>query len=483
MSTPPSSSAWKCGRRLTARVTIAIALFALITASCSSTASPPAETSEGGQAVQTQSPQPAEAPQSADGPLAPSEIFARISPSIPLIETLSGATGSGILIEDGYVVTNYHVVWPHDEVWVVFPDGTEFQDVPVLGYDFMADIAVLGPITHNAPSLVLTDGEGMPQGSELFLIGYPADSEVFPEPTITRGILSRIRQWDTFDLTLFQTDAAIAGGQSGGALVNDQGEVVGISTWRFSEAGFGIATSAADDAAIVDGIIQDHGTTEPASERRTATQTGEFALEVADVIARAFTFEGAAGTIATISINGEEDGFIRISDTTGLLQETDTTSTGLETASFEVLRDGTHLVIVDSWSFGYSFDLTSSVRLLPYEDPDDGWRIADGIDFELSYGLIDFHYDTDWSIIELDAGETIVAYTDSILGDTSITIWNPQTDEFVFDDDSGPISILNNPYNAQLEFTAPSTGEYVIFVGDEAGERGAGYALFVERLG
>ena len=179
--------------------------------------------------------------------LSAAEVYSRVSPSIPFIETAT-STGSGILIEGGYVVTNYHVVWPHLEAWIVFPDGTELSNVPLVGWNPWIDLAVLGPVNVSAPPLSLTDGEGMTPGSELFLVGYPAETDLFPEPSITQGILSRFREWDGWEITLLQTDAAIAGGQSGGALTNAFGEVVGISTWVFSDAGFAVATSAADDA-------------------------------------------------------------------------------------------------------------------------------------------------------------------------------------------------------------------------------------------
>ena len=80
------------------------------------------------------------------------EVYSLVSPSIPFIETPTG-TGSGVLIEGGYVVTNYHVVWPYEAVWVVFPDGTELQNVPVVGWDSMADLAVLGPVDVSAQPL------------------------------------------------------------------------------------------------------------------------------------------------------------------------------------------------------------------------------------------------------------------------------------------------------------------------------------------
>ena len=187
--------------------------------------------------------------------LSTAEIYALVSPSVAFIET-TAATGSGILIDGGYVITNHHVVWPYESVWVVFPDGTELANVPVVGWDPMADLAVLGPVDVSAQPLKLEDGEDAALGSELLLVGYPAEVDLFPQPTITRGVLSRFREWGRLGMTYLQTDAAIAGGQSGGALVNDRGEIVGISTYSLSEANFGLAASSADVLPIVKKLIE-----------------------------------------------------------------------------------------------------------------------------------------------------------------------------------------------------------------------------------
>ena len=189
-----------------------------------------------------------------DPSMSADEIYSLVSPSIPFIATTS-ASGSGILIEGGYIVTNYHVVEPFKFVRrIVFPDRSEFWDVPVVGWDEQADLAVLGPVNVSIPYLTLEDGEDMELGSELFLIGYPAEFDSYPMPTITSGILSRYREWE--GITYLQTDADSTGGQSGGALVNSQGRIVGISTYTFSEAGFILATSSTDNLPIIDNLIR-----------------------------------------------------------------------------------------------------------------------------------------------------------------------------------------------------------------------------------
>jgi S1-C subfamily serine protease len=73
------------------------------------------------------------------------QVFARVSPSVAFIET-PAFTGSGVLIDGGYVVTNAHVVWPFETVRVVFPNGIVFLNAPVLGSDLLDDLAVIGPL-------------------------------------------------------------------------------------------------------------------------------------------------------------------------------------------------------------------------------------------------------------------------------------------------------------------------------------------------
>ena len=422
--------------------------------------------------VPTSTPTPAQTELSAE------EVYARVFPSIPLIETSIG-TGSGVLIDGGYVVTNYHVVWPYEAVWVVFPDGTELNGVPVVGWDPVADLAVLGPVDVSASALALVDGEDLAPGSELYLIGYPAEVELFPEPTITRGILSRFREWERLGMTYLQTDAAIAGGQSGGALVNTGGEVVGISTYSFSEAGFGLATSAADDAVIVDRLIRGEGGV-AGGDRQLPSGPGEFefSVELANLWdSYAFVLEAAAGTILQAEINGPGDGMLLVSDPYGLLLEVDEGLTGVEEAALELVIDGAHFLQVEMASGEAStFDLISTVRVRPFHDPDDGRLVSVG---ETIAASIDHHSDLDWYSIELSEGETVRIFTDSIPVDTLLIVDFPGSheDQVVSDYDSGGgLTGLNS----EMVYRAPVSGEYFIAVRDATGDGTGGYFLSVE---
>ena len=431
--------------------------------------------------VPTDTPEPTATATIQPAPLADmsaAEVYASVAPSVPFIET-AATTGSGILIEGGYVVTNYHVVWPYEFVWVVFPDGTELANVPVVGWDPMADVAVLGPVNVSAQALMLSDGEGTALGSELLLVGYPAEVDLFPSPTITRGILSRFREWERLGMTYFQTDAAIAGGQSGGALVNARGEVIGISTFSFSEAGFGLAASSADIMPIVAKLAQGELTSE-LGDRRIPVGRGSFEV-VLDLQnywdTRQFVLDATAGTILEVAIEGSGDGWFHVSDAFGPILEVNDAYTGVEYGTAEVLTKGTHFLQVEMASGdSSSFGLSSSVRLRPLNDPDDGRIVAVG---ETVAGSLDHLADWDWYSIRLNEGETVRIFADSLNVDTLIYVDFPKSrnNQIVSDDDSGG-GLFGT--NSELVYRAPHTGEYFVVVTDSTGNTNGGYYLSVE---
>ena len=407
--------------------------------------------------------------------LSSAEVYAQVSPSIAFIET-PVVSGSAVLIQDGYLVTNHHIVWPYKEVRVVFPDGTELANVPVAGWDPLTDLAVLGPVDVSAPPLQLEDGEDMALGEELFLVGYPAEWELTPQASITRGILSRYREWERQGITLIQTDAAIAGGQSGGALVDSRGRVIGIST--FSLAGFGLATSAADNAPIVEKLIRGVPTSDWI-ERLPQVGGGEFrfGIEVTHLWdVQAFVFDGASGTTLDIQIDGPGDGMFVVSDSYGALMEIDEYHDGLEEGSVEMETDGFHFLQVELASGGASrFSLESSERLRPFEDPDDGRTIEVG---DTVVGTIDYYRDADWYSMSLREGETVTIHADSLSVDPIVLVYfsNIEVEEIVSDDDSGG-GVFG--LNSELVFSAPHSGEFFIAIGDASGDAVGGYFLSV----
>lgn len=184
------------------------------------------------------------------------EVYAGLAPWVAFVETPL-ATGTGVRIDGARLVTNAHVVWPFERARVVFADGREIAAATVIGLDLMADLAVLAvgddrPPPSLAPAPMVTDGTHLAVGSDVYFIGYPAEVEAFPQPAMTRGILSRSRAWDALGMRFFQTDADLAGGQSGGALAAADGSVIGISSMIFGDDAFGLAMAMPDVLARVE---------------------------------------------------------------------------------------------------------------------------------------------------------------------------------------------------------------------------------------
>ncbi len=182
------------------------------------------------------------------------------------IPTTSAASGSGFIItKDGYVVTNYHVVEGSSSITVTFYDGNSTQ-AALVGYDANNDIAILKVNAENLQPVVLGDSANMNVGDPVVAIGNPLGELTF---TLTSGIVSALNREVTTSsgvtMNLIQTDCAINSGNSGGALFNMYGEVIGITNAKYSSNGNSTEASIDNIAfaipmnqvrSIVQGIIE-----------------------------------------------------------------------------------------------------------------------------------------------------------------------------------------------------------------------------------
>jgi serine protease Do len=144
--------------------------------------------------------------------------------------------GSGVMVSmDGYILTNSHVVEGADEIEIHLPDGRRFAGA-LIGADSKTDIAVVKIPAENLPVLEWADSSKLQIGEIVLAIGNPFGLN----QTVTQGIISGVGRahMGIVDYEDFiQTDAAINPGNSGGALVNLNGELVGINTAIFSRTG------------------------------------------------------------------------------------------------------------------------------------------------------------------------------------------------------------------------------------------------------
>ena len=150
------------------------------------------------------------------------------------------ASGSGFIIsENGYILTNAHVVSGAAAVDVLFSDG-EKKTAQVVGSDVTTDIAVLKVEGENYPALPIGDSSTLRVGEYVIAIGNPLSAyELYG--TVTFGIISataREINIDGFVNTYLQTDAAINFGNSGGPLINMAGQVIGMNTAKSITAGY-----------------------------------------------------------------------------------------------------------------------------------------------------------------------------------------------------------------------------------------------------
>lgn len=150
-------------------------------------------------------------------------------------QTTSAASGSGfILTEDGYILTNHHVIENSDSITVTLYDGTTY-DATLIGYDASNDIAVLKVDATDLVPVILGDSDNMNVGDDVVAIGNPLGELTF---SLTAGTVSALDREVTMSngvtMNLIQTDCAINSGNSGGALFNMYGEVVGITNAKYS---------------------------------------------------------------------------------------------------------------------------------------------------------------------------------------------------------------------------------------------------------
>ncbi len=209
----------------------------------------------------------------ADG-LTPAQVYAQNVASVVAVsstvtaeyfgQTTSGtATGSGfILTQDGYVVTNYHVVEGATAVTVTTNDGTVYT-AAIVGGDSTNDVAVLKVEGTNLPTVTLGSSKALIVGDQVAAIGNPLGELT---NTLTVGYISakdRMITTEGFAINMLQTDASINSGNSGGPLFNMNGEVVGITSAKYSGAsasgatieGIGFAIPIDDVLTILEDLV------------------------------------------------------------------------------------------------------------------------------------------------------------------------------------------------------------------------------------
>lgn len=208
-----------------------------------------------------------------DGILSTEEIAAKVRPSVVGIQTYRTeypmqvyGTGSGIIMsEDGYIVTNAHVVSGATGGILVILDNNEEYEAEVVGIDEKTDVAVIKIDASNLTAAEFGNSDELVVGERIVAIGNPTGMNL--AGSVTQGIVSGLKRLisvtneetnETIEMEAIQVDAAINPGNSGGALINKYGQVVGINSSKMSSTqieGIGFAIPISTAKPIVDDLI------------------------------------------------------------------------------------------------------------------------------------------------------------------------------------------------------------------------------------
>ena len=397
--------------------------------------------------------------------LSDADVLEKVVPSMAEIKFRTSSLGSGFLVEGGYIVTAAHVVWPLTEVSVVFSDGTEHQNVPIVSYDQFADLAFLGPIDTTAPSVEFADTEGQFEGSSVINLGYARG-----EPTITQGKLEGIESWPEADVTSVNSTAQGIGGMSGGPTTNRKGEVIGFHIRGGESRSISISSDTIVDR--LDRIARGDDASILGSRMLLATEKAkhehEFALRGRWDTA-VFWGRGSATDIEFDAHWDVEYGLLA------------SNGEPYFTPAFRSTKDGIHdacctskawfIVVKPKFDIERHGVIKASVPLTRHHDPDDGRQLQIG---DTIMGVIDTPGDIDRYTIQLSRAQGIAVQVKSF-EQITVVIDFPE---------AAPYEIVSEPLtfsSSEMTYRPPRDGEYIIALqqSNETFYGPAGYTLSV----
>ena len=255
-------------------------------------------------------------------------------------ETVEQGSGSGIIFqEDGYIVTNQHVIDGASEISVILNTGEEFS-AKLIGQDTKTDLAVLkiDPGSTKLTAATLGDSTSVQVGELAVAIGNPMGQEF--SGSVTAGIISAINRTMTIEnrtYNLLQTDAAINSGNSGGALINQYGEIIGINSVKLSTTGvegMGFAIAISEAKPIIDDLMSSGYVTGRPLVGITIKDTG-YGLFIRSVSEGSGAEEaGLKAYDMILEVDGK-----KVSSTTEVNEIRDKKKAG-DYLTFKILRDG-----------------------------------------------------------------------------------------------------------------------------------------------
>lgn len=266
---------------------------------------------------------------SGSGALDFSTIYEKCSPSVVGIKVFKGsdndyyAWGTGVIAsENGYIITNTHVIDGGETAKVVLSDGKEY-DALLVGFDASSDVALLKIDAAGLPAAEFASSSTLMVGDSVAAIGNPLGQNL--SLTMTRGIVSALNREISYNgttMSLIQTDASINEGNSGGPLFNERGQVVGITNMKMISnlgsgiEGLGFAIPSDTVKSIVSALIADGKVTGRITIGVTVGPVSEYAAKYYDIPQGLYVSYVTAGSDAEkqgieagdiiVSVNGKD---------------------------------------------------------------------------------------------------------------------------------------------------------------------------------
>ena len=266
---------------------------------------------------------------SGSGTLDFSTIYEKCSPSVVGIKVFKGsdndyfAWGTGVIAsENGYIITNTHVIDGGETAKVVLSSGKEY-DALLVGFDASSDVALLKIDAAGLPAAEFASSSTLMVGDSVAAIGNPLGQNL--SLTMTRGIVSALNREISYNgttMSLIQTDASINEGNSGGPLFNERGQVVGITNMKMISnlgsgiEGLGFAIPSDTVKSIVSALIADGKVTGRITIGVTVGPVSEYAAKYYDIPQGLYVSYVTAGSDAEkqgieagdiiVSVNGKD---------------------------------------------------------------------------------------------------------------------------------------------------------------------------------
>jgi len=383
-------------------------------------------------------------------------------------------------------------VWPFPTVRVVFPNGQTFEKAPVLYWDLKVDMAIIGPVETDLQPLDPIDGESFVVGGEALLIGYPGETGRNPQPSLSKGVISRKREWRQEGITFFQADIPVVAAEQGGVLISDKGKVIGMLGYLFADAQFSLIPSAVDLLPRASHLLSGKSVDELGRGPAMFTE-GERSESGLVAIGdgwdqEMFVIWEKPGTKvnAQLLLDEKVDLKFFVRDVNGAIIPLNKEGAVLVSeGEFTTSIDAPYFLVVvagDPKATGSSM-LKANVPMLRFNDPDDDHTYKKG---QSLTGGIDFPGDMDVIKVLLDKDETIHIRAESVMIDSvaylDLGLFPPlQLNEPLAVDDNSGGGVFG--LDAEFSYQAPFHGVYKIIVGDNGLGNIGGYTVTLDEPG